>query len=159
MGRIRISLRIGRPLVLVTVLAVMAASVAQASPSVAKVTGTYNYTSFSGPKTVSLSAHGTTPVKGTWSFRGGAATIGGPITCLVVDGSEAWLAGTRSGGETGVFIYLIDGGSPGTEDLAVTWVQDPDQSFDELQGWCESQFTDVPLFELDRGNLTVRAGR
>ena len=158
MGRIRISLRIGRPLVLVIVLAVVAASVAQASPSVAKVTGTYSYTSFSGPKTVSLSAHGTTPVKGTWSFRGGATTIGGPITCLVVDGSEAWLAGTPSVGEDGVFIYLIDGGSPGTEDLAVTWVQDPDQSFEELQGWCESRFTDVPLFEVDSGNLTVRAG-
>jgi len=158
MGSIRISLRIGRPLVLVIVLAIVAASVAQASPSVAKVTGTYSYTSFSGPKTVSLSAHGTTPVKGTWSFRGGAATIGGPITCLVVDGSEAWLAGPPSVGEDGVFIYLIDGGSPGTEDLAVTWVQDPDQSFEELQGWCESRFTDVPLFEVDSGNLTVRAG-
>jgi hypothetical protein len=158
MGSIRISLRIGRPLVLVIVLAIVAASVAQASPSVAKVTGSYSYTSFSGPKTVSLSAHGTTPVKGTWSFRGGAATIGGPITCLVVDGSEAWLAGTQSVGEDGVFIYLIDGGSPGTEDLAVTWVQDPDQSFDDLQGWCESRFTDVPLFELDSGNLTVRSG-
>ena len=50
----RISLRIGSRLVLVIVLAVVAASVAQASPSVAKVTGTYSYTSFSGPKTVSL---------------------------------------------------------------------------------------------------------
>ena len=157
MGR-RISLRIGRLLVLAISCSVVAASVAQASPSVPKVTGSYSYTSFSGPKTVSLSAHGTTPVKGTWSFRGGATTIGGPITCLVVDGSEAWLAGPPSVGEDGVFIYLIDAGSPGTEDLAVTWVQDPDQSFDELQGWCESRFTDVPLFELDSGNLTVRAG-
>ena len=43
------------------------------------------------------------------------------------------------------------------EDLAVTWVQDPWQSFEELQGWCESRFTDVPLFELDSGNFTVRA--
>ena len=117
MGRIRISLQFGRPLVLAIGLAVVASSVAQATPSVAKVTGTYSYTSFSGPKSVSLSAHGTTPVKGTWSFTGGAATIGGPITCLVVDGSEAWLAGTPSVGEAGVFIYLDrrglawDGGS------------------------------------------------
>ena len=156
MGSSRISHRIGRMLALAIGLSVVAASVAQASPSVAKVTGTYSYTSFSGPKSVSLSAHGTTPVKGTWSFTGGAGTIGGPITCLVVDGSEAWLAGTPSVGEAGVFIYLIDGGSPGTDDLAVTWVQDPWQTFEELQGWCESRFTDVPLFELDGGNLTVR---
>jgi hypothetical protein len=134
------------------------ATFAQAASSVDKVTGTYGYTSTSGPKTVSIDAHGTDPVKGTWSFRSTRANIRGVVTCLVVDGSDAWLAGTPTNGEFGAFFYLHDGGTPGTNDLAVTWIQDPGQPFEQLQGWCETQYTDVPLFEVESGNLVVRSG-
>jgi hypothetical protein len=131
---------------------------AQAASSVDKVTGSYAYTSTSGPKTVSIDAHGSDPVKGTWSFRSTGANISGVVTCLVVDGSDAWIAGTPTNGEFGAFFYLHDGGTPGTDDLAVTWIQDPGQPFKQLQGWCETQYTDVPLFPLDGGNLVVRSG-
>jgi hypothetical protein len=56
-----------------------------------------------------------------------------------------------------MFAYVVDGGGMGMNDLAVTWIQDPWQPFEELQGWCETQFTDVPLFPLEAGNLVVRA--
>ena len=159
MGRIRISLRIGRPLVLVIVLAVVAASVAPGLTIGCQ-----------GDRDLQLHlilGSEDRFAQRTWHNAGEGHVVVQGWRChhwrpdhLPGRGRERSLARrNRSGGETGVFIYLIDGGSPGTEDLAVTWVQDPDQSFDELQGWCESQFTDVPLFELDRGNLTVRAGR
>ena len=41
---------------------------ALASTSATLVTGTYAYTSPSGPKTVTVDAHGTYPSKGTWTF-------------------------------------------------------------------------------------------
>jgi len=97
---------------------------------------------------------GSTPIKGRWSWQDRR----GPVTCLVVDASDAWLAGPgTTGPDTGVFIHVYDGGTPGTaDDLATAWGQDPGQPFDELLEWCEAQATHVPLFPLDSGNVRVR---
>jgi hypothetical protein len=150
---------VGGAVVTAVAIATTLAGLATAAGSVDKVTGTYSYTSTSGPKTVSINAHGTEPVKGTWSFSSPRRpTIGGQVTCLVVAGNEAWMTGTPTGSEFGAFFYVIDGGSPGTDDLVVTWIQDPGQPFAQLQEWCETQYTDVPIFPLDGGNVVIHSG-
>jgi hypothetical protein len=128
---------------------------AAAADPTAKVTGSYKYTNFGGGhRSASISATASTPVRGVWSWQDRR----GPVTCLVVDGRDAWLAGPgTTGPETSVFIYVHDGGAPGTaDDMATAWGQDPGQPFEELLDWCETQATHVPLFPLDSGNVTVR---
>ena len=132
-----------------------AAPVVASSPT-AGVTGNYTYTTFTGGhREVTLSAKLSGEVSGFWSAQSG----GGPVTCLVVDGNEAWLAGTgTTGPDTGAFIHVVDGGAPGSAyDLVTAWFQDPGQPFEELQGWCEDRATHVPLFDVDTGNVTVKS--
>ena len=137
-------------------LIVSAAPVIAGSPT-ALVAGSYTYTTFTGGhRQVGISARlSGGEASGSWSNLAGS----GPITCLVVDGNEAWLAGTgTTGPETGIFIYVIDGGAPGSAyDLVTAWGQDPGQPFEELQGWCEDRATHVPLFTVDTGNVTVKS--
>ena len=144
-----------RAAVVGAVAALTIAGGAQAT-SVAKVTGDYAYTSPSGPKTVSVDARGTDPSKGIWTFTNElGVSRGGPITCLVVDGSDAWMAGPGMTGDAGAFLYIHDEGSPGRDDLAVTWIQDPGQPFADLQGWCEAKATHVERYTLDSGNVVI----
>jgi hypothetical protein len=84
---------------------------------------------------------------------------GGPVTCLVVEGQDVWIAGPATTGDAGAFIYLRDEGSPGKNDQAVTFIQDVElgQPFEELQGWCEDQNTDVDRYALDSGNVVIHA--
>ena len=90
--------------------------------------------------------------------HGSGRTGKGPIACLVIDGSDAWLAGPgTTGPDTGVFIHVHDGGNPGGgDDMATAFGQDPGQPLDELLGWCETKSEDVPLFPMDRGDVTVK---
>ena len=129
---------------------------ATAAPgAVALVAGSYTYTTDSGGhRSASIAAVGTAPLRGTWEWQ----KRHGPVTCLVVLGNDAWLAGPgTTGPETGVFIHVRDGGSPGrADDLVTAWGQDPGQPFEELQGWCEGRATHVPLFALETGDVTVK---
>lgn len=145
--------------VLAMTVAATLAGVTQATSTSAKATGTYAYTSSSGPKSVSIAAHATAPVKGRWTLTNlnTGAVRDGVVTCLVVDGADAWIAGSPTSGEFGAFFYLHDGGEPGTDDLAVTFVQDPGQPFEELQNWCETRYTGIGQYPLDSGNLVVHA--
>ena len=148
-----------RAAVVGAIAAVTIAGGALASTSVSKVTGSYTYTSPSGPKTVSIDAHATNPLKGSWTFTNQRGeSLSGPITCLVVDGSDAWMAGPATTGAAGAFLYLHDGGSPGRDDLAVTWIQDSGQPFAELQNWCETKSTHVERYPLDAGNVVIHEG-
>ena len=145
-----------RAAVVGAIAAVTIAGGALASTSDSKVTGSYTYTSPSGSKTVSIDAHAANPLKGSWTFTNQRGeSLSGPITCLVVDGSDAWMAGTDTTGGAGAFLYVHDGGSPGRDDLAVTWIQDPGQPFAELQGWCETKATHVERYPLDAGNVVI----
>ena len=138
------------------VASVTIAGGALASTAAARVTGTFEYTSPSGPKAVTIEAHGTDPVKGSWTLTNHlGVSRGGPLTCLVVDGSEAWMAGRGATGDAGAFLYVHDGGSPGRGDLVVTWIQDPGQPFEELQGWCETQAAQLDRYPVDTGNVVI----
>ena len=125
-----------------------AASAAGPSDS---LVGGYKYHTFTGgARQVSISAHAAGSVTGSWAFQ----DLRGMVTCLVVDGNEAWAAGPGASGP-GAFFYVIDGGASGEYDVVVTWGQDPWQPLEELIGWCQTKNTDFPLFAVEKGNVTV----
>jgi hypothetical protein len=153
-------LTLGAVMVLVLVLAVPVAAAPPATMKVAKVTGTYTYMVFDAPRTVSVSAHATDPVKGTWTWTTPFGTYSGPVTCLRVSGDDAWLAGPFWDGTGAVFMQVHDGGTPGRNgDTAFTWGTDPGQPLDEMEALCEGM---VPPpwygfgpFSVVSGNLNV----
>ena len=146
---------------LMMIVGVVAAAAAAppATKKVAKVTGTYTYYTFSEvPRTVSVSAHGTDPVKGTWSWISPYGTSG-PVTCLRVSGDDAWLAGPTWDGASAVFMWVHDGGTPGRNgDTAFTWGTDPGETLEEMETLCESMTTSpfgYDAFDVVSGNLNV----
>ena len=86
----------------------------------------------------------------------------GPVTCLVIDGQDAWLAGpatTVSDGTTdrAAFLFVQDGGRGGTSDTAVLWMKTVrGQTLATMEGWCTSRFIPTGPFPLDEGDVTVR---
>ena len=157
----------GRAAVMGVVAALALGGVAQADPG-PKVTGGYTYEVFEGlVRSVSVEAHGTDPVKGTWVFDHGR--LSGIITCLNVQGNEAFMFGPGTRGGRGAFLWVRDGGLPGgADDEAITWIQDlpgddlppeiPPQTLEELEGWCLNgspafDFGPVPVIA---GNLTIQ---
>ena len=74
------------------------------SPPVMSVNGAYAYlTSGGAERRDSVSVRDTEPVSGTWSrlVPPDGASLGGPVTCLEIDGQDAWLAGPASEIPTG----------------------------------------------------------
>lgn len=150
-------------------LAIAAFLLATAAPALgvqgATVAGSYQYSPFAQTPTreVSIQAHRSgDSVRGSyeWTSLVDGVTRTGEVTCLVVDGSDAWLAGreTQTTGQpaSGAFFRIDDGGAPGvTHDAAVAWIADPGQQLDELEAWCTDRNSEIPLFELDSGNLIV----
>ena len=60
------------------------------------VSGAYTYVKTTGEKRVnSVAVRGTDPLEGTWSRENPVnhRSLGGPVTCLVIDGADAWMAG------------------------------------------------------------------
>src|SRR5262245_38651548 len=57
---------------------------------IALAAGSYTYTTHTGGhRSASIAAIGTSPLRGEWWWQ----KWHGPVTCLVVDGHDAWLAG------------------------------------------------------------------
>jgi len=143
-------------IVAVLVLMVSTVGAASAAAPTGLAAGSFTYHPFGGPavRMGSIAGIATNPARGTWQWQNRK----GPIACLVIDGSDAWLAGPgTTGPDTGVFIHVHDGGNPGGgDDMAIAWCQDPGQPLDELLGWCETKSEDVPLFPMDRGDVTVK---
>jgi hypothetical protein len=152
----------------VTLLVVLAPAAA-AGPPAGSVAGYYTYYPFGGTseRTIAVFARGNASVKGTWARidgTTGAVLRAGLVTCLVIDGTDAWMAGPeiyRADGRyvsEGSFLQVHDGGQPGPEgDFAVTWFGDPGQPLAELVGWCENRNTPVELFPLASGDVAVHA--
>jgi len=152
------------------VIMVMALSgIALAKAPVAMVTGTYTYLIGDDPgrwRTVTLNARATDPAMGTWSWTTPARNTSGPVTCLRVDGADAWLAGPVTSGDLGspaVFLWIHDGGSPGTNgDTAFTWGADPGETLADMEALCESMTTSPygsDPFALVSGNLVIHRSR
>ena len=142
-GSSRTSRRSTIVLVIALLMVVGVVAAAGAAPKstmkVEKVTGTYSY--YVGtdiPRTVSVNAHGTDPVKGTWTWTMSSGTYSGPVTCLHVSGDDAWLAGPFWDGTGAVFMWVHDGGTPGTAgDTAFTWGADPGETLGDMEALCE----------------------
>lgn len=133
------------------------------APPVASVTGAYTYAAGDlGTRSITVEAFDADPVTGTWSFAN--LELGrhmtGPITCLVVDGADAWMAGPATQWSEGVvaraaFLWVHDAG-PGIDgDTAVTWGADPGQTLEEMEAWCRDKSTEVERYPVEAGNLIV----
>ena len=137
-----------------------------ASPSVLTVSGAYSYTVAPGStRRDSVAARAGDPPDGTWSrtVPENERFLGGPITCLVVDGREAWLAGPvdeAAEGATGAaaFLYVRDAGEDGAGDLALTWIADPGQSLETMETWFRNRFIPADPYPLDDGDIEIRTG-
>jgi hypothetical protein len=149
-----------RAAVLAVVLVMALGGVAQAGPPVATVTGTYTYVPSGVGRTVTVDAR-TGPVTGTWSWTnlGTGMILSGSVTCLVVDGKDAWMAGPSTTSGLSVFLWVHDGGLPGGEgDMAVTWISDPGQSLKDMQVLCKQKSTTLTeLFAVVSGDVIVSA--
>ena len=97
------------------ILLVAAAGTVSAAPPGGSVAGSFTYHPFDLPavRFGSVGASLTGGVHGSWSWQSGH----GPVTCLVIEGDDAWIAGPgTTGPDTGVWIHLHDGGQPGSGD-------------------------------------------
>jgi hypothetical protein len=133
----------------------------------------------SGPFVVGNYVYGTAPPRrdtlaarfdgvavGEWSRRtpatGDSSTFyGGPVTCLVISGSDAWLAGpatTATDGSTdrAAFIHVTDGGPDGEGDTAFLWLTNPGQTIVTMTDWCEKRFIPAEGLPLTTGDVLVR---
>ena len=132
------------------------------------VDGAYDYGK-APPKRDTVAAHleDGRPV-GEWSRKEPAVApsryYGGPITCLVVDGRDAWMAGpatTATDGTKGraAFIHVHDGGPGGSKDRVVLWLSTSGQTITTMEQWCARRFIPAGPFPLTSGNVTVVDGR
>ena len=134
------------------------------SPPVMSVNGAYAYlTSGGAERRDSVSVRDTDPVSGTWSrlVPPDGASLGGPVTCIEIDGQDAWLAGPATDdpdGESGraALLFVHDSGLAGGEgDLAVAWITDPGQSLQTMEGWCRDHYTPAGPFSLTEGDIVI----
>ncbi len=119
------------------------------------------------PRQDTVSAHFEDGPVGEWTRRSPATTDGdtfaGTVTCLVIDGSEAWLAGPMTAatdGSTGAaMLYVHDGGPNGEGDEVVLWLATSAQTLATMTGWCESRFIPAGPFPLTSGDVVVEDGQ
>ena len=156
-----------RAVVLAVLLVLALSGVAQARPPVSVLTGDYAYlNSFGALREVTVHARATDPAVGSWTWTMGATTYTGTVTCLRVVGDDAWLAGPATSwpqGDGAVFMWVHDGGNPGTAgDTAFTWGSDADETLADMEALCESQETSP--YGYDRqpvisGNVNIQPAR
>lgn len=138
---------------------------AQAAALASSVTGDYTYQFFTNTTTIHLDAHAGDPATGSFSYVSGFASFSGPVTCVTVIGSDAWVAGPITAVTKGdTFGYdgwaerVHDGGTPGAQgDTAITFID----TFDAMVKYCQSAKTksDRSMVPLTAGNLVVHAAR
>jgi hypothetical protein len=141
-------------------------SAASASAPAITVNGAYAYSvNPSAHRRDSIAVRGGDPPTGTWSrlIPDSGAFLGGPVTCLVVDGSDAWMAGPATEKSEGVvgtaaLLYVHDSGEAGgTADTAVTWITDPGQTIETMEGWCAAKYIPAGPYELEEGDIIIRS--
>lgn len=103
---------------------------------------------------------------GAWSrtttVRGKLESYGGPVSCLVISGTDAWLAGrvtTATDGRTdlAIFFHVHDGGPDGDGDMAIGWLSESGETIATMEGWCRTRFIPTGPFPLTTGDLIVQA--
>lgn len=128
------------------------------------VAGAYTY-GLTHPRRDTVAAHFEGEAVGEWSRTIPATSegesYGGPVTCLVISGSDAWLAGpatlaTDGSTDRAALVYVHDGGLDGSGDQAMLWLTNPGQTLATVTTWCEDRFIPAPPFGLDTGDVVVR---
>jgi hypothetical protein len=145
--------------------AVASESSASPSPSGPFVIGNYVYGTSTSPRRDTLAAHFEEGrAVGEWSRRSPATGdssdfFAGPVTCLVISGSDAWLAGpaiTATDGTTkAAFIHVTDGGPNGKPDTAFLWQAKGGQTIVTMTEWCEKRFIPADGVPLTSGDVIV----
>jgi len=134
------------------------------SPTGAYVFGDYTYEE-SPPRSGTLAAQFEDgEPAGEWTRRypatGDAKFYRGFITCLVIDGAEAWLAGPSTTATDGSFprvlIYVHDGGPGGENDEVVFWATTRN-TLTTLEGWCRTRTLPTTPQPITAGDITVSA--
>ena len=103
---------------------------------------------------------------GEWSrimpADGSGHTWAGPITCLVFDGPDVWLAGPASTSTDGItkaaMIHLHDGGPGGENDSALIWLAPQGQTITTVTNWCMTKFDPAELSPLTDGDIEIHDG-
>jgi hypothetical protein len=138
-----------------------------ASPEPARfVAGAYTYGE-PGARRDAVSAHFEGDPVGEWSRTIPATpagdSYGGPITCLVISGSDAWLAGPATTATDGsknraAYLHLHDGGPDGRGDQAILWLSNRGETLTTMEGWCQTRFIPGGPFPLTSGDIVVQDG-
>jgi hypothetical protein len=140
-------------------------SASPTAPTAGTVNGAYAYSvSEAAQRRDSVNALAGDPPSGTWSRLNmvNDASLGGTLTCVVIDGSDAWMAGPATFASDGstdkaALLFVHDGGGVnGAGDTAVTWITDPGQTLETMQGWCRDRYTPAEPYPLDDGDIIVR---
>jgi hypothetical protein len=158
--------RVGAAATAVAVLALLTSFMALGGVALAQgpgvaLTGTYTYdvAAPGNTRSVTVDAHGPDPVTGTWTWTNmvSGMSLSGSVTCLVVDGQDAWMAGPITATEMSAFFWVHDGGLPGgAGDMAVTWISDPAETLADMVALCVGRSTTLTqLFPVMSGNLIV----
>ena len=138
---------------------------ASPTPGPGTVNGAYAYSVNPGAqRRDSVNALEADPAAGTWSRMNmvNSAFVGGTLTCVVIDGSDAWMAGPATSSSDGstdkaALLYVHDSGVAGGEgDTAVTWITDPGQTLATMEGWCRDKYIPAEPYLLDDGDIIVR---
>jgi len=125
-----------------------------AAPEVAVVAGHVRYyvppQQSTVPRDVTVAAQvNDGQARGTW-VRRAINDYRRTITCAVVEGSDAWLAGPVTKGPAGheaMFLWVHDGGASG--DTAFQWIADPGETLEDMEAHCEAKRTTMLLFPGD----------
>lgn len=140
-------------------------STAAPSPVVAgSVNGQFIYSEFE-PRRGSISAgYVDGAADGAWSRRvppaGNSKIWNGTITCLVIDGDEAWMAGpvkVSADGETNqaIFILARDRGPQGEGDRVLMQLSTSGETLALFEGWCREKFRPRAPYPLTDGDIRI----
>jgi hypothetical protein len=119
------------------------------------------------PRRDSIAAHFEGAAVGEWSrtypATGEGDVFGGPVTCLVIDGKKAWLAGRTTTATDGtkdgaVFIHVVDGGPDGVGDRAFLVMTTQGQTLRTMEEWCRRKFVPADPYPLTSGDIVVDDG-
>jgi hypothetical protein len=100
---------------------------------------------------------------GEWSRRrtttGKPEIFRGPVTCLVIDGNEAWLAGPAEASDDpaikAAFIHVRDGGPDGKGDRALLRLNNPGETLTTFEFLCQSKFVPAAPVGISSGDVQV----
>jgi hypothetical protein len=105
--------------------------------------------------------------EGAWSRRipptGASQVWAGTITCLVIVGQDAWMAGpvtetTEDRPDQAVFILAHDGGPEGDGDTVTMWLNTHGETLELLEGWCRDRYIPGDRYPVTSGDVTIEGG-